>query len=228
MMVREGLADGQVHGIARSYPNAIRPVLQVIPRRNGVSTVAGLYLMLLKNRTLLFADCTVNVEPDAATLAEIAILASEMAHFFGMDPRVAMLSFSNFGNARHALSDKVAQAVKIARGRKLDLFIEGEMHADTAVVEEMLMGMFPFNRLGGSANVLIFPDLNSGNISYKLLERLGGATAIGPLLIGLSKPFNVLPRNTDMENVVNVIAVTVAQAQHLDYTQPLVRSPAHG
>jgi hypothetical protein len=209
-------------------PFDTRVLLKVVPRRNGVSTVAGLYLMLLKNRTLLFADCTVNVEPDAATLAEIAILASEMAHFFGMDPRVAMLSFSNFGNARHALSDKVAQAVKIARGRKLELFIEGEMHADTAVVEEMLMGMFPFNRLGGSANVLIFPDLNSGNISYKLLERLGEATAIGPLLIGLSKPFNVLPRNTDMENVVNVIAVTVAQAQHLDYTQPLVRSPAHG
>jgi malate dehydrogenase (oxaloacetate-decarboxylating)(NADP+) len=222
MMVREGLVDGQVHGIARSYPNAIRPVLQVIPRRNGVSTVAGLYLMLLKNRTLLFADCTVNVEPDAGNLAEIAILASEMADFFGMNPRVAMLSFSNFGNARHALSEKVAQAVNIARGRKFSLAIDGEMHADTAVVEGMLTQMFPFNRLGGSANVLIFPDLNSGNIAYKLLERLGGATAIGPLLIGLSKPFNVLPRNTDMENVVNVITVTVAQAQHLDYTKPPV------
>jgi len=219
MMVREGLVDGQVHGIARSYPSAIRPVLQVIPRRNGVSTVAGLYLMLFKNRTLLFADCTVNVAPDACNLAEIAILASEMADFFGMDPRVAMLSFSNFGNARHALSEKVAQAVNIARGRKSGLVIEGEMHADTAVVEGLLTKMFPFNRLGGSANVLIFPDLNSGNIAYKLLERLGGATAIGPLLIGLSKPFNVLPRNTDMENVVNVITVTVAQAQHLDYTR---------
>jgi len=219
MMVREGLVDGQVHGIARSYPNAIRPVLQVIPRRNGVSTVAGLYLMLFKNRTLLFADCTVNVEPDAGNLAEIAILASEMADFFGMEPRVAMLSFSNFGNARHALSDKVAKAVTLARGRKFGLVVEGEMHADTAVVEGMLMQMFPFNRLGGSANVLIFPDLGSGNIAYKLLERLGGATAIGPLLIGLSKPFNVLPRNTDMENVVNVITVTVAQAQHLDYTK---------
>jgi malate dehydrogenase (oxaloacetate-decarboxylating)(NADP+) len=220
MMVREGLVDGQVHGIARSYPNAIRPVLQVIPRRKGVSAVAGLYLMLFKNRTLLFADCTVNVDPDADRLAEIAILAAEMGDFFGMDPRAAMLSFSNFGNARSALSEKVARAVQIARERKPGLVVEGEMHADTAVVESMLMQMFPFNRLGGTANILIFPDLNSGNISYKLLERLGGATAIGPLLIGLSRPFNVLPRNTDMENVVNVITVTVAQAQHLDYAKP--------
>jgi malate dehydrogenase (oxaloacetate-decarboxylating)(NADP+) len=222
MMVREGLVDGQVHGIARSYPTAIRPVLQVIPRRKGVSTVAGLYLMIFKQRTLLFADCTVNVEPDAVTLAEIAILAAEMAEFLGIDPRIAMLSFSNFGNARHALSAKVARAAEIARSRRPGLALDGEMHADTAVVAEMLRGMYPFNRLGDPANVLIFPDLGSGNIAYKLLERLGGATAVGPLLMGLSRPFNVLPRNTDMENVVNVITVTVAQAQHLDLTRPPV------
>ncbi|MGE5258208.1 MAG: NADP-dependent malic enzyme [Hyphomicrobiales bacterium] len=220
MMVREGLVDGQVHGISQSYPNAIRPVLQVIPLRPGVSTVAGLYLMLSKNHTLLFADCTVNVDPRAETLAETAVLAAEMADFFGMEPRIAMLSFSNFGNARHALSARVAQSVEIARRRKPDLVIDGEMHADTALLEGKLTRMFPFNRLGGPANVLIFPDLNSGNIAYKLLEQVGGATAVGPMLIGLSKPFNVLQRNTDMENVVNVITITVVQAGYLDFSKP--------
>jgi malate dehydrogenase (oxaloacetate-decarboxylating)(NADP+) len=219
MMVREGLVDGQVHGISQSYPSAIRPVLQVIPLRPGVSTVAGLYLMLSKNHTLLFADCTVNVDPKAETLAETAVLAAEMADFFGMDPRVAMLSFSNFGNARHALSAKVAQAAEIARKRKPDLVIDGEMHADTALLESKLTRMFPFNRLGRPANVLVFPDLNSGNIAYKLVEQVGGATAVGPMLIGLSKPFNVLQRDTDMENVVNVITITVVQAGYLDFSK---------
>jgi malate dehydrogenase (oxaloacetate-decarboxylating)(NADP+) len=219
MMVREGLVDGQVHGITQSYPNAIRPVLQVIPMRTGGTSVAGLYLMLLKNRTLLFADCTVNVDPSPECLAEIAVLAAEMAHFLGMSPRIAMLSFSNFGNARHAMSAKVARAVEMARRRKPDLVVDGEMHADTALQEDRLAQMFPFNRLGGSANVLIFPDLNAGNIAYKLMEQLGGATAVGPLLMGLSKPFNVLQRNTDMENVVNVITMTVVQAGYLDFSK---------
>jgi malate dehydrogenase (oxaloacetate-decarboxylating)(NADP+) len=219
MMVREGFVDGQVHGIAQSYPNAIRPALQVIPLRPGVKTVAGLYLMLMKNRTLLFADCTVNVEPSSETLAEIAILAAEMAKFFGIKPKIAMLSFSNFGNARHPLSEKVGRAVEIARQTKPHLIIDGEMHADTALSENKLTKLFPFNRLEGPANVLIFPDLGSGNIAYKLLEQLGGATAVGPMLMGLSKAFNVLPRNTDMENVVNVITTTVVQAGHLDFSK---------
>jgi len=181
--------------------------------------VAGLYLMLFKNRTLLFADTTVNVDPSAEELAEIAILSAEMGEFFGMQPRVAMLSFSNFGNARHPLSSKVARAVDLARTRKPDLAIDGEMHADTAVVPEMLSNMYPFNRLGGPANILIFPNLDSGNIAYKLMDRAGGAKAVGPLLMGLSKPFNVLQRNTDMESVVNVITVTVVQTRYLDFSK---------
>ena len=219
MLVRQGVVDGQVHGIARSYPNAIQPVLQVIPRRPGLSVVAGLYVMLFKNRTLLFADTTVNVDPSSEELAEIAILSAEMGEFFGMQPRVAMLSFSNFGNARHPLSSKVARAVDLARTRKPDLAIDGEMHADTAVVPEMLSNMYPFNRLGGPANILIFPNLDSGNIAYKLMDRAGGAKAVGPLLMGLSKPFNVLQRNTDMESVVNVITVTVVQTRYLDFSK---------
>jgi malate dehydrogenase (oxaloacetate-decarboxylating)(NADP+) len=214
MLVHEGLVDGQVHGIARSYPSAIRPVLQVIERRASVAKVSGLYLMISKNRTLLFADATVNIHPSAEDLAEVAILASDMAAFFDMQPRVAMLSFSNFGSVRHKEADKVIEAVKLVRARRPELIIDGEMQADTAVTESILNDMFPFNRLGKAANVLIFPDLTSGNISYKLLDCLGGAKAVGPLLMGLSKPFNVLQRSTDMENVVNVMAITVAQAQN--------------
>ncbi len=214
MLVREGLVDGQVHGVAESYPNAIRPVLQVIDRRPGVAKVSGLYLMISKNRTLLFADATVNIQPTAEDLAEIAILAEEMAHFFDMDPRVAMLSFSNFGSVHHPEADKVTAAMHIVRRRRPDLLIDGEMQADTAVVESILNERFPFNRLGQPANVLIFPDLTSGNISYKLLDQLGGAKAIGPLLMGLSRPFNVIQRNSDMENVSTIIAFTVAQAQN--------------
>ncbi len=214
MMVRSGLVDGQVHGITESYPNAIRPVLQVIPRRDGVSKVAGLYLMISKNHTLLFADTTVNIQPSAEDLAEIALLAGETARFFDMQPRVAMLSFSNFGSVRHPEAERVARAAAIARSRQPDLIVDGEMQADTALVNDILKERFPFNRLGKTANVLIFPSLASGNIGYKIVDRLGAAKAVGPLLVGLSKPFNVLQNNTDMENVVNVMAITVAQAQN--------------
>jgi malate dehydrogenase (oxaloacetate-decarboxylating)(NADP+) len=213
MMVREGLVDGQVHGISRSYPDSIRPVLQVISRRPGVNKVSGVYLMIFRDRTLLFADATVNIHPDSRDLAEIALLAAEKARFFDIQPRVAMLSFSNFGDTRHPDAKRVEDAVEIARQADPSLVIDGEMQADTAVVEEILKKDYPFTRLGGAANVLVFPELAAGNVAYKLLDRLGGAKAVGPLLMGISKPFNVLQRGTDMENVVNVAAITVAQAQ---------------
>jgi len=216
MMVHEGLVDGQVHGVARSYPDAIRPVLQVIPRREDVSKVSGVYLMIAKGRTLLFADPTVNITPSAADLAEIATLAAEMALFFDVSPRVAMISFSNFGNTRHPDAERVKEAVRIARNKNPDLVIDGEMQADTALVPEILQKEYPFNRLGGPANVLVFPELAAANVAYKLLDRLGGAKAVGPLLMGISKPFNVLQRGADMENIVNVIAITVAQAQDME------------
>ncbi len=216
MMVNEGLVEGQVHGIGRSYPDAIRPVLQVIPRSPGVTKVSGVYLMIFRDRTMLFADATVNFHPTSEDLAEIAILAAEMADFFDLKPRVGMLSFSNFGSTHHPDAKRVELAVEIARKRNSDLVIDGEMQADTAVVEEILSREFPFNRLGGPANVLVFPDLAASNVAYKLLDRLGNAKAVGPLLMGISKPFNVLQRGTDMENVLNVVAITVAQAQELE------------
>ncbi|MGB5987134.1 MAG: phosphate acyltransferase, partial [Desulfobacterales bacterium] len=213
MMVREGLVDGQVHGISRTYPDAIRPVLQVIPRRSGICKVSGLYLMIGQDRIRFFADTTVNIRPDSADLAEIAILAAEMARFFDVEPRVAMISFSNFGSVRHLEAQRVGEAVALIRRRRPDIQVDGEMQADTALQDELLATQYPFNRLGGAANVLIFPDLAAGNVAYKLLAQLGGTMAVGPLLMGIGKPFNVLQRGSDMENVVNVIAITVAQAQ---------------
>ena len=213
MLVREGLVDGQVHGIAQSYPNAIRPVLQVIPRRAGVKRVSGVYLVIQKNRTLLFADTTVNVHPDASNLAETAVLAGEMAVFFDMLPRVAMLSYSNFGSVRNEETLRMARAVALVREKNPDLVVDGEMQADTAVMESILNEDFAFNRIGHAANVLIFPNLASGNIAYKLMNRLGGARLVGPLLMGLDRPFNVLQRNSEVESVVDLIAITVVQAQ---------------
>ncbi|MBI4797320.1 MAG: NADP-dependent malic enzyme, partial [Desulfarculus sp.] len=216
MMVLEGMVAGQVHGIDRSYPDAIRPVLQVIPRRPGVSRVSGMYLMIMRSRTMLFADATVNIHPTAEELAEIAILTAEMAEFFDLTPKVAMLSFSNFGGTPHPDASRVQKALALAQAKRPDLVMDGEMQADTAVSVEVQARLFPFNKLGGPANVLIFPELAAGNTSYKLLDRLGGAKAVGPLLMGLTKPFNVLQRDADMENVVNVIAITVAQAQDME------------
>ncbi|MBC2737560.1 MAG: NADP-dependent malic enzyme [Desulfobacteraceae bacterium] len=213
MLVREGLVDGQVHGISQSYPRAIRPVLQVIPRRADVKNVSGLYLVILKNRTLLFADATVNIHPDASDLAEIALLAGEMAVFFDMVPRVAMLSYSNFGSVRNDDTRRMAKAAALAREKNPALVVDGEMQADTAVTDGILADMFGFNRLGKAANVLVFPDLASGNIAYKLMHRLGDAKVVGPLLMGIERPFNVLQRNADVESVVDLMAITVAQAQ---------------
>jgi malate dehydrogenase (oxaloacetate-decarboxylating)(NADP+) len=215
MMVLEGHVDGQVHGISRSYPDAIRPVLQVIPRRPGVSKVSGVYLMILKGRTLLLADTTVNFHPSSEDLAEIAVLASEKAAFFDITPRIAMVSFSNFGSTRHPDAKVVEEAVKLSRIKKPDLAIDGEMQVDTALSEDIMKRLYPFNRLSAPANVLIFPSLDAGNAAFKLLEHAGGAKAVGPLLMGISKPFNVLQRSSDTENAVNVIAITVAQAQEL-------------
>ncbi len=219
MMVHEGMVDGQVHGISRSYPDSIRPVLQVVSRRPGVNKVSGVYLMIFRDRTLLFADATVNINPTSGDLAEIALMTAEMARFFDIEPRIAMLSFSNFGDTRHPDAKRVEKAVELVLEQDPSLVIDGEMQADTAVVSEILNEHYPFNRLGAPANVLIFPELSSGNIAYKLMQRLGGAKAVGPLLMGISRPFNVVQRGTDMENVVNVTAITVAQAQEYERRQ---------
>ncbi|MEZ5332338.1 MAG: NADP-dependent malic enzyme [Thermoanaerobaculia bacterium] len=213
MMVRLGDADALVAGISQGYPDTLRPALQIIQTRDDVHRVAGLYMMIVREQLYFFADTTVNIEPTADDLAEIAILAAEVARRFHVEPRIAMLSFSNFGSVRHPLADKVRRAVEIVHRKAPDLVVDGEMQADTAVTPELFQELFPFSTLGGGANVLVFPELQSANVAYKLLQRLGGAEAIGPILVGMRRPVHVLQHGQEVKDIVNMAAIAVVDAQ---------------
>ena len=213
MMVERGDADVSLSGLTTSYPEAIRPALRVIGVAEGVRRVSGLYVLLLKQRALFFADTTVNITPTAADLAEIAILSADTASHFDIKPRVAMISFSNFGNTSHPSTDKVRQAVEIVRERRPDLECDGEMQADTAVLPGFLQEYYPFARLTGPANVLVFPELQSANAAYKLVWRLANADAIGPILMGMRAPIHVLQQGVDVPDIVNMAAYGVVDAQ---------------
>jgi malate dehydrogenase (oxaloacetate-decarboxylating)(NADP+) len=214
MMVHMGDADGLICGIAQHYPDTIRPALQIVGMAADSTRVSGLYILILKEGIFFFADTTVNIDPSAEELAEIAIQTAETAKEFDVKPRIAMLSFSNFGSTRHPSSVKVRQAVEIVKKRRPDLTIDGEMQADTAVVEEILTKSYPFSDLKEPANVLIFPDLDAGNIAYKLMMRLGGADAIGPILQGMRKSVHVLQRGSEVTDIVNMTAIAVVDAQN--------------
>jgi malate dehydrogenase (oxaloacetate-decarboxylating)(NADP+) len=162
------------------------------------------------------ADCTVNIEPTAEDLAEIALCAAQTARRFDVTPRVAMLSFSNFGSTQHPLTAKVRRAVELIRQMDPNLIVDGEVMADTAVVPEIIEETYPFAKLHGGANVLVFPDLTSANTSYKLLARIGGAEPIGPILMGMSKPVHVLQRGAEVEEIVNIAAIAVVDAQETE------------
>jgi malate dehydrogenase (oxaloacetate-decarboxylating)(NADP+) len=213
VMVALGDADALVGGLTQHYPETIRPALQVIPVCDGHSRVAGVYLMITQRGIYFFADATVNIEPSAEDLAEIAILAAGTARRFNVEPRVALLSFSNFGSTRHPLAERVKKAVDLVREQAPDLMVDGEMQADTAVTPELIQHDYPFSVLKGGANVLVFPNLEAGNVAYKLLARLGGAEAIGPILTGLCKPVHVLQRGAEVNEIVNVAAIAVVDAQ---------------
>ena len=212
MMVAQGDADALVAGENQYYPDAIRPALEVVGAVPG-SAVAGIYMMVVGNNTFFFADCTVNIDPDAERLAAIAGSVGAFVKHFGIDPKVALLSFSNFGSVKHPDQAKVAEAVRLLHERRPELPVDGEMQADTAVVESILQQTYPFSRLQGPANVLIFPDLNSANICYKLLDRLGGAQAIGPILVGLAAPIHVLQRGAEVDDIVNMAVIAAVDAQ---------------
>uniref|UniRef100_C6DZ61 Malic protein NAD-binding protein n=1 Tax=Geobacter sp. (strain M21) TaxID=443144 RepID=C6DZ61_GEOSM len=214
MMVHMGHADALLGGIDTHYPETIRPALQVLGKQEGLSSVHGLYMMVSKKNVYFLADTTVTIDPTAEELAETAILAAEMVHKLDIEPRVAMLSFSNFGSVDHPQTRKVKRAVEIVKERAPNLIVEGEMQADTAVVPDLLDG-FTFSKLKTPANILIFPDLNSGNICYKLLHHLGGAEAIGPILMGMNKPVHVLQRGDDVNDIVNMAAIAVVDVQNL-------------
>ena len=213
IMVHLGDADGLVSGVSQSYPETIRPALQIIGTRPDVEYVSGLYIMLVKRKVYFFADTTVNINPTAEILADIAIQSAALAQRLDIQPRIAMLSFSNFGSTRHPFSNKVKDAIALVKERRPDLIIDGEMQVDTAINPTLAQETYPFSSIQGDANILIFPDLNSGNIAYKLLQELGASQAIGPILMGMKKSVHVLQRGCDIRSIVNMAAIAVIDAQ---------------
>lgn len=213
MMVDMDDADGLISGLTQHYPDTVKPALQIIGKKEGGRIIAGLYMMVFKNQTIFIADATVNIDPTAEELAEIALLAAEKVRQFDIEPRVAMLSFSNFGSSRHPMVEKVRTATDIVKRRAPDLIIDGEMQADTALSPDIISEVYPFTSLKGSANVLICPGLTSANIAYKLLARLGGAVAIGPILVGMRKPVYLLIPGSDVKDIVNITAMAVYESQ---------------
>ncbi len=214
MMLQQGDADAVLGGLTTYYADTIRPALQVLPLQEGRTIVSALYIMVVKGRPYFFADCAVNIAPTAEQIAEIALSAAATAlHEFDVQPRVALVSYSNFGSARGEEAERVREAVRICHERAPHLPLDGEMHADTAVVAELLERRHPFSRLKGPANVLVFPNLTAANAAYQLLHHLGDAEVIGPILTGLSKSVHVLQRDAEVGDIVNLTAIAVLDAQ---------------
>jgi malate dehydrogenase (oxaloacetate-decarboxylating)(NADP+) len=211
-MVAAGDADALVVGENQHYPDAIKPAMRVIGAEPG-KAVAGIYMMVFQGETIFLADCTVNIDPDSTRLKEIALAAGTFVRGLGIEPRIAMLSFSNFGSVKHPASRKVWEAVAMLHAQYPALAVDGEMQADTALVESILQRYYPGSRLPGKANVLIFPELSGANICYKLLSRLGGAQAIGPILVGMAAPVHVLQRGADVDDIVNLAVIAAVDAQ---------------
>jgi malate dehydrogenase (oxaloacetate-decarboxylating)(NADP+) len=211
VVVETGAADGMVSGVTQAYPEAIRPPLEVIRTRVG-RRAAGMYAVVQRNDFKFFADCTVNPEPTPEALAEIAIATADIAKGFDVVPRVAFLSYSNFGDAGGSSPERVRKAVELARFARPDLEIDGEMQVDAALVTEERRSRYPFSTLTGDANVLVFPNLDAANIAYKLLWRFGGGEVIGPVLLGMNKPVSVLQQNASVQDIVNLAAVAALQA----------------
>jgi malate dehydrogenase (oxaloacetate-decarboxylating)(NADP+) len=214
MMVRTGKADGLVSGVTQHYPDALRPCFQLLRGDKAMDKVSGVFIMVLRDRVLFFVDTTVNIAPTPEDLANFAEQGARLAEKFRIKPRVALLSFSNFGSVRDPEVETVRKALEILRKRCPDLIVDGEMQADTALVPEILEADYPFSAIRGSpANVLVFPNLSAGNIGYKLVQRLGEADAIGPILLGMGKPVHIAPRGCEVSTVVNLAALAVIDAQ---------------
>ncbi|HEX7976978.1 MAG TPA: NADP-dependent malic enzyme [Gemmatimonadaceae bacterium] len=231
-MVARGDADALLSGANLHYPETIRPALQVIGAHPGAKVVSGMYMLVTERNVVFCADTTVNLDPTAEQLAQIAMAACRVARTMGVPPRVAMLSFSNFGSVRDPEAKKMADAARLLREREPSIIVDGEMQADTALSPEILVRDYPFSLLKEEANVLIFPNLAAGNIAYKMLHHLGGATAIGPILLGMRRPVHVLERGAEVQDIVNMAAVAVVDAQERQrQSEPLlttIPAPAPG
>lgn len=215
MMVNEGEADALITGYSRSYPSVVKPMLELIEKDKGVTRVAATNLMLTKQGPMFLADTTININPTGKDLAKISQLTSVLAKMFGMKPNVAMLSFSNFGSTKSESSKKIREAVSYIHRHYPNVVVDGELQADFALNPDLLGKEFPFSKLNGKrANILIFPNLDSANITYKLMKQVDGVESIGPILLGMSKPVHILQLDASVDEMVNMAAVAVVDAQN--------------
>lgn len=222
MMVEFGEADALVSGLTKDYPKTILPSLQIIGMADGVNRVAGMYIIMNKKGTFFFADCTVNVDPSANDLVEIIGLAARGVKFFDIEPRVAMLSYSNFGSSKGPIPEKAREAVRMAKQKFPELIVDGDIQANVAFDTDIQQQIFPFSALAKKgANTLIFPNLASGNIAYKLLMEIGGAEAIGPILLGMKKPVHILQLGSSIRDIISMAAIAVVDAQLHDQNNRL-------
>jgi malate dehydrogenase (oxaloacetate-decarboxylating)(NADP+) len=214
MMVETGDADAMLSGLTKNYAEAIRPALQIIGTEEGVKKIAGMYLLLTKRGPIFLADTTVNFNPNAEELADIAMMVAKEVRNFNITPRIAMLSYSNFGSSDSTEAKIVAEATRILKQRNPSLIVDGEMQASMAFNKEILKDNYAFSDLvDEDVNVLIFPNLTSGNVAYNLLKEIGGADAIGPILLGLKKPVHVLQLGSSVRSIINMALVAVVDAQ---------------
>ncbi len=213
-MLETGEADALISGLTKDYPTTVKPALQMVGREDGINRIAGMYIMMTKKGNYFFSDTTLNINPNAEELAEIAIMTADAVKLFDVDPKLAFLSYSNFGSAKGEIPEKTAAALQLVNARRPDIKVEGEMQANVALNPELQKELYPFSSLAeDNVNTLIFPDLASGNISYKLLMELGGADAIGPVLVGMKKAVHILQQGSSVRDIVNMITIAVVDAQ---------------
>lgn len=219
MMVKSKFADGMITGATQNYPECIRPIMKVLGNNSpNRSRVAGIMMLVFKHRVVFLADCTVQINPDASDIADIALSAAHLyRNLMKKEPRVAFLSYSNFGSNKDPQVTKMAEAVKIAKAKDENLIADGEMQADVATNSDILKNLFDFCSLDQAADILIFPDLGSANISYKLLSQLGGATPIGPILVPLQYAINIVQRTSTVDEIVNMTMITALLAREIKY-----------